>query len=92
VVLNSLSQDFIAVSHALLAEGGSFEEIGKLGTWSYEFVAACAGSQHYHMIDVGADMEASPSWMNGVLRTISRRADAGVVHALPLRSFDMLRA
>ena len=90
-MLNSLSQDFIAVSHALLAEGGYFEEIGKLGTWSYEFVAACTSSR-YDMIDIGESMGASPQWMNGVLKTLSRRAAEGRMHALPLRSFDMLFA
>eukprot|EP00964_Phaeocystis_antarctica_P029948 scaffold16881_cov76-Phaeocystis_antarctica.AAC.1 len=36
LVLNSLSDDFIAVSAALLGEGGALVEIGKRGAWSSE--------------------------------------------------------
>ena len=42
--LNSLSDDFIAVSAALLGEGGALVEIGKRGAWSSERAGASGGA------------------------------------------------
>ena len=88
-VLNSLSADFIAVSFALLREGGSFQEIGKRAIWSAPRHAHAAPATTYGAIALDADFATSPAWMHTVLSLVSSRADQGAVAALPLASFDL---
>jgi acyl transferase domain-containing protein/NADPH:quinone reductase-like Zn-dependent oxidoreductase/NAD(P)-dependent dehydrogenase (short-subunit alcohol dehydrogenase family)/acyl carrier protein len=57
VVLNSLNGGFIPASLAVLAQGGRFIEIGKLGIWTPEQVAASRPDASYHTFDLS---EASP--------------------------------
>ncbi len=52
VVLNSLSGDAISASFAALADGGCFIEIGKMGVWSDDEVAALGRGIAYHRFDL----------------------------------------
>ena len=89
-VLNSLSADFIACSFALLGEDGCLCEIGKRAVWSYERHEAAAHSR-YVAIALDSTMEQVPSWMCRTLRLLSSRAEADVLHGLPLRVFGLER-
>ena len=89
VVLNSLSEDFIAASFASLGEGGAFEEIGKRGIWSSPRRAASVPCTTYCAIALDADMENDPVWMHRALELLSARADTATLTSLPLMSFDM---
>ena len=85
-VLNSLSLDFVSVSHALLGEWSSFEEIGKRSVWSIQRSPPWV---RYSVIALDTDMALDPDWMHRSLELLSTRADAGVVASLPLQSFEM---
>ena len=89
-MFNSLSGDFIAVSAALLGEGGALVEIGKRGAWSSERAGASSGaSSYFEALALDTEMERDPAWMQGVLSQLSRRLGHGAVQPLPLRSFDL---
>ena len=89
-MLNSLLDDFIAVSAALLGEGGALVEIGKRGAWSSERAGASGGASFsFEALAIDTEMERKPSWMQGVLSQLSRRLGHGAVQPLPLRSFDL---
>ena len=88
-VLNSLSLDFISSSFAALAEGGSFQEIGKRGIWSYERQAAATSHTLYGAIAVDTDTANQPAWMHGLLRLLAKRASGGNLINLPFRSYDL---
>ena len=89
LVLNSLSGDFVAVSAALLGEGGALMEIGKRGAWSSERAGASGGAFSYEALALDTAMERDPAWMQGVLGQLSRRLGHGAVQPLPLRAFDL---
>ena len=63
VGLNSLSNDFISASFALLAEGAHWAEIGKVSTWSHERQQTAASFMYYHMIAIDVEMALEPGWM-----------------------------
>ena len=88
-VLNSLSLDFIAASFAALGERGAFAEIGKRAIWAPPRQAAAAAHAAYGAIAIDTDWAEGPAWMHGLLCTLARRADAGALSPLPLRSFDL---
>lgn len=52
VVLNSLSGEAIPASFAALADGGRFVEIGKMGVWREDEVAALGRDITYHRFDL----------------------------------------
>ena len=89
--LSSLSADFICASLVLLGESGAFSEIGKRGVWSAVRQSAACGVA-CHTIALDADMALSPEWMQRVLTRLVGRAASGVVHGLPLQSFDLVTA
>ncbi|MFC7613540.1 zinc-binding dehydrogenase [Actinokineospora soli] len=51
IVLNSLNKDFIPAGLRTLAPGGRFVELGKVGVWSTEQVAAEFPHVEYHNFD-----------------------------------------
>ena len=71
----------------LLAEHGTFAEIGKRGVWSTSRRAAASSRTRCHTIALDADMAHDLAWMNSVLTLLSARAGAAIVEGLPLRSF-----
>jgi acyl transferase domain-containing protein/NADPH:quinone reductase-like Zn-dependent oxidoreductase/acyl carrier protein len=88
--LNSLSLDFISGSLWLLAEGGAFCEIGKRSVWSAQRQHAAARSTSAcHTIALDMDVANDPLWMQRALALLWRKTASGVVHALPLRTFDL---
>ena len=60
VVLNSLTGEFIPRSLEALERGGRFIEIGKVGAWSNEQVAAQRPDVAYTQFDLGELMTAEP--------------------------------
>ena len=88
-VINSLSSDFIAVSFELLAEGGTFQEMGKRNIWAIHRQAASAPVTAYCVIALDADISLDPRWMHDTLTLLTGRAVAQTVTSLPMRSFDL---
>ena len=61
IVLNSLSGEFTDKSFEVLAEGGRFVELGKLGAWSEAQVAEYRPDASYFPFDLGDVAEDDPT-------------------------------
>ncbi|OYX87432.1 MAG: hypothetical protein B7Y71_01665, partial [Xanthobacter sp. 35-67-6] len=83
VVLNSLSGEAIAASFAALADGGRFIEIGKMGVWSAEAVAALGRDIAYHRFDLW-DIKRDHRLIAGMMAQMLARLSDGSLR--PLRS------
>jgi len=92
VVLNSLSGDFIPRSLELLAERGRFVEIGKLGVWSAEQVAAARPDVIYHLLYLGELVQRDPEAARALLQGIVTDVAAGRLMPLPFQEFAIEQA
>ena len=92
-LVNSLSNDIISLSSAVLASRGSFLEIGKNNIWSHG--RSLAGRPCVDYVAVAVDdgcrncpgWNLDPWWFNAELRLLSAHAHAGEVQPLPLEGF-----
>jgi polyketide synthase 7 len=86
VVLNSLAGDFTDASLRLLAPGGRFIEMGKTDLRDPRAVAEAHPGVEYRAFDL---MEAGPDRTAAMLDEVTRLLRDGVVHPLPLKTFDV---
>lgn len=91
VVLNSLADELVERSFAVIAPGGRFLEIGKRGIWSPERVAALGRAIDYHVIDWGATHRTDPERVGGVFRAVMEAVAAGALPPLPASCFALDR-
>ena len=89
VVLNSLTGDHIPRSLELLAPGGRFVEIGKVGIWTADAVAAKRPDAAYHVFDLIELARTAPELLARHLRALSSDWAAGRLGPLPLRIFPL---
>jgi acyl transferase domain-containing protein/NADPH:quinone reductase-like Zn-dependent oxidoreductase/NADP-dependent 3-hydroxy acid dehydrogenase YdfG/acyl carrier protein len=93
IVLNSLSGDFIPASLELVRSGGSFVEIGKIGTWTTEKVAERYPDVEYSQFDLAEWAKLEPDWIGGKLSEIlagfQTEDDRPVVEARPIAEARM---
>ena len=87
VVLNSLNGDFIERSFAALGAQGRFVEIGKLGIWTADVVAAYRPDVTYYPFDLGEVLAADPSLYLRLWQAITTQLAAGKLRALPKTVF-----
>ncbi|RKP45285.1 type I polyketide synthase [Trinickia fusca] len=92
VVINSLSGDFIEKSADALAPGGRFIEIGKIGIWSAERMAAYRPDIVYRSFDLGELDETGGGLQADLLGDVVRRFDTGELVPLPTRTFPITEA
>ncbi|MEV8442846.1 type I polyketide synthase [Actinosynnema sp. NPDC051121] len=85
VVLNALSGDFVDASLRTLAEGGRFLEMGKTDIRDADALGVA-----YRAFDLLAD--AGPARVGEILAEVLALFDAGALHHLPARTFDVRRA
>ena len=85
--INSLIDDLVATSFAVLSEDGSFQEIGKRGAWSVPRMTAARGV-HLSVLDLAADMQILP-YSNALLSKLANRLANCVAHGLPLTEFSI---
>jgi acyl transferase domain-containing protein/acyl carrier protein len=71
VVLNSLNGDFIQASLDVLARGGRFVEIGKLGAWTPAAVASIRPDAAYFTFDLSEAQHAVAGSFRQVLTTVT---------------------
>lgn len=88
VVLNSLADDFIPASLALVEAGGTFIELGKKGLLGPDEV----GEVDYHVIDWSVDAEREPERVGAVLGDVVERVGRGELPALPVERFGIAEA
>jgi acyl transferase domain-containing protein/acyl carrier protein len=71
VVLNSLNGDFIQASFDVMARGGRFVEIGKLGAWTPEEVATRRPDVSYFTFDLSEAQHAVAGSFRQMLTTVT---------------------
>ena len=91
VVLNSLADEAIESSFAVLARGGRFLEIGKRGIWTPDRVRALDRDIDYHIIDWGETAAQDPALIGGLLREVIGAVEAGELPPLPVTTFPLAR-
>src|SRR5690606_11843893 len=92
IVLNSLADEFIPRSLAVLADHGRFLEIGKRGVWTAEQVAELNPTIEYHLYDLGEALLARPAHAAEMLDRLVPDFESGALRPLPLHTFAALDA
>ena len=75
VVLNSLNGEFIPASLKALGTGGRFVEIGKLGIWTAEQMAAERPDVKYLAFDLGEEERREPGLTEDLLGELQSRLE-----------------
>ncbi|GGC78292.1 type I polyketide synthase [Chelatococcus reniformis] len=92
IVLNSLAGEFIPASLGLVAQGGSFVEIGKTDIWTRETVAARFPGIDYHPLYLGEVAAAEPERIRSMLVDILADMDDGPLRPLPQTVYPLHQA
>lgn len=93
IVLNCLAGDYIGKSAGVLAEGGRFVEIGKIGIWSAAKMAQFRPDIAYFSFDLGtSDAAGAPCLQAALLDRVAADFAAGLLRPLPVKSFPVRRA
>ncbi|MCB8984307.1 MAG: type I polyketide synthase [Ardenticatenaceae bacterium] len=92
IVLNSLADDFIGKSFAVLGENGRFLEIGKRGIWTPAQVAAFNPTLAYYAYDLADVARDEPHLIGEMFAALKAQFEAGGLRPLPLRTFPISRA
>lgn len=88
VVLNSLNGDAIPASIAATRKGGRFVDIGKIGAWTADQVAAERPDLSYWNFDMSDVAEADPRLYSTLLRDVASRVGSGELSAPPVTTFE----
>lgn len=83
VVLNSLNGEFITASLSALRQGGRFIEIGKLGIWTPEQVAAQRPDVAYHAFELSDEASGNAHPVAGMFAELGALLRAGTLKPLP---------
>ncbi|MYM91982.1 zinc-binding dehydrogenase, partial [Rugamonas sp. FT82W] len=92
MVLNSLSGDFITESFGVLAPGGRFLEMGKIGIWDEARVRAQDASWVYRPFDLAAVAQEDPVTLVAMFERLLDEVAAGRLAPLPVTVFPMADA
>lgn len=92
VVLNSLSGPALDASLRLLARGGRFVEIGKLGILSAEEVAARRPDAAYLPFDLGMEARRDPGLLPSLFAELNAALAEGSLSRLPVSAYSALDA
>ncbi|GMV30019.1 MAG: hypothetical protein AMXMBFR59_21440 [Rhodanobacteraceae bacterium] len=92
MVLNSLSGDFITESFGVLATGGRFLEMGKIGIWDEARVHARDASWVYRPFDLAAVALEDPPTLVAMFERLLDDVAAGRLVPLPVTVFAMADA
>jgi NADPH:quinone reductase-like Zn-dependent oxidoreductase/short-subunit dehydrogenase len=87
VVLNSLSDQFVAASFAALRTGGRFVELGKRGIWSREEATARRPDVRYLPFDLADVAVNTPAVIAGLFERLGASLQARVYRPIPQRSY-----
>ncbi len=89
IVINSLSNDFIDKSFAVLATHGRFIELGKINIWTHEKVAQQRPDVAYYPFDLGDIIAQSPALVARLMDDVLADFAAGRLTPLPLKTFPI---
>lgn len=87
VVLNSLNEEYIPKSLAVLKPGGRFIEIGAIGIWTPEQVKEFRGDVYYERFDMLNEEIATPGMMGRMLNDVVGRFERNELKPLPHTAF-----
>jgi 8-amino-7-oxononanoate synthase len=89
IVFNSLNGEFIPKSLGVLAPGGIFVEIGKLGIWDDSQVKQTRGDVSYYAFDL-LDLSAqNPDLIATMLEELMQKFQQGILQPLPHKVFPI---
>ncbi|PTL81638.1 type I polyketide synthase [Vitiosangium sp. GDMCC 1.1324] len=91
VVINSLTGAYISRSADVLAKGGRFVEIGKIGIWSTAEMAAYRPDVEYFSFDLG-DVDGNAELQVDLLANAVRGLEDGRLAPLPVKTFPIRQA
>lgn len=89
VVLNALTDEFIGRSFDVLADDGTFLEIGKRGVWTSDQARAVRPNATYHAYDLSDLLAQDAAGIRAGLRTIAADVERGTLTPLPVRAFPI---
>jgi acyl transferase domain-containing protein/NADPH:quinone reductase-like Zn-dependent oxidoreductase/short-subunit dehydrogenase/acyl carrier protein len=90
VILNSLNKDFIPAGLRALAPGGRFVELGKVGVWTPDEVAAARPDVQYHNFDLSELPEDEAVALNKrILTDVTRRIADGVLEPISTTLYSL---
>ncbi|EFL08613.1 modular polyketide synthase [Streptomyces sp. AA4] len=90
IVLNSLNKDFIPAGLGVLAEGGRFVELGKLGIWSAEQVREVRPDVGYHNFDLSEFPEAELRRISkDILETVAGLLTSGQIAPIATTAYSL---
>ncbi|GAB4552316.1 MAG: hypothetical protein Tsb0014_46220 [Pleurocapsa sp.] len=92
IVLNSLNGDYIPKNIEILAPGGRFVEIGKVGIWDKEEVAAKRKDISYFPFDLLEVSTANPDLITTLFNKLRQQFNAGTLQPLPNKVFPIAEA
>ncbi len=88
VVLNSLNGEYIPKNLEVLAKGGRFVEIGKIGIWSQEEVGETRADVSYFPFDLGEVAQQQPGIIPQLSEVLTQQWNQGELVALPHKVFS----
>ncbi len=89
VVLNSLNGEVIDKSFAVLAKGGRFVELGKIGIWEQQEVKQRRPDVQYSPFDLGEVTRANPTLMCQLWSQLGHQFEQENFQPLPHRVFSI---
>ncbi|AOX01784.1 beta-ketoacyl synthase [Moorena producens PAL-8-15-08-1] len=92
IVLNSLNGEFIDKSFEVLATGGRFIEIGKIGIWDHKQVKEKRPDARYYPFDLGEVAQGNPNLIQTLLSSLVEKFDHGELNPLPHKVFPIQKA
>ncbi|NER24035.1 MAG: type I polyketide synthase [Symploca sp. SIO1C2] len=92
IVLNSLNGEFIDNSFEVLATGGRFIEIGKIGIWDHKQVKEKRPDAQYYPFDLGEVAQRDPNLIKTLLRELMEKFDHGKLNPLSHKVFPIQKA
>ena len=88
IVLNSLNGEYIEKSLGLLATGGRFIEIGKIGIWSEEQLKEKRPDVSYFTFDLGEVAEKQAGIIRRMSEKLTEQWNNEKLQALPYKAFE----
>jgi myxalamid-type polyketide synthase MxaB len=89
IVFNSLNGEFIDKSFEVLAQGGRFVEIGKIGIWSLEQVQRKRPNVSYFPFDLGQVAQENRGLITKITRELEQHWEQGNLKPLPHQVFPV---
>ncbi len=89
LVFNSLNGEFIAKNFEILAPGGRFVEIGKIGIWDENRVKQKRPDAQYFPFDLGEVAQQNPRLIPQMLHSLGQQFEQGAIKPLPHKVFPL---